>query len=388
MVKSQTLKKVGLLLDATDYGRGILRGIYRFVLPHKSWAVRRFDLALASVSTLAHWNADGIVAHMGTARLADAVRSLGRPVVDVAGNLRDPGVCQVRTDDFAVGEGAAEHLWNQGLRNLAYFSNIDVDFSSCRRDGFIGYFNRRGLEPLVLDRRTPRAEFPLTKEGAAYDKAVVDWLVRLPKPAGILACDDGMSLELAEFCRIAGLRVPDDVSLIGVDNDELFCNLGSPPLTSVQQPLEEIGFEAARLLDALMRGIRPRGRFIRLAPLRVVMRHSTSVLSVQDDHLAKAILYIRQHVSDQVTVDDVLRVTPVSRRSLEQRFRRILGRSPMAEIMASRIERARQLLAATDLKLPAVAAAAGFRNAQRLCRAFKRATGLRPGEYRRQFHAR
>ena len=386
-VSMARVRRVALVLETmSTYNRDILRGIYAYVLATRSWAIRMVNPVLESVSTLGHWNPDGLIAHLGTHSLAKALRRLGKPMVDVAGALPAPGVPQVRPDDTEAGRLAARHLLDRGSRNLAFFSKVTTDYSLARKQGFVAQAGERDLPVTVLDPQT--ASGRLKWDGPGYDTAVNRWLGKLPKPISIFACDDGMAFELAEFCRLAGLRVPEQVSLIGVDNDELMCNLGSPPLTSVRQPVEKIGYEAAKLLHRLMRGARPPARPILLPPVGVVARQSTNVMSTADEALAQALGFIRQNAHRPLSVSDVLAAVPLSRRSLEQRFRRALGRTPLEVILSARIERAQQVLAETDLKLSEVAAAAGFANASRLCNVFRRVTGLTPSQCRRQSRLR
>jgi LacI family transcriptional regulator len=225
----------------------------------------------------------------------------------------------------------------------------------------------------------------------ALDRAVARWLTLLHKPVGVLAPNDVWAYQLLEVCRQKALRVPDDVALVGVDNDDLLCGLARPPLTSVATPAERVGYEAAALLDRLMAspgradGAPP---LPPLPPLGVVARQSTDVLMVDDPAVAAAVRFIRERACTPIGVEDLLRAVPLPRRTLERRFRAALGRGPGEEIRRTRVERARYLLGASRSSMGEVARAAGFADAKHFCVAFRRHTGQSPSSYRREFRHR
>lgn len=369
-------RRVALLMDAASaYTRSVLRGVYRFIIPNRPWAIRRLDYNPRSLSILERWQPCGIIALLETPQAADRVLGLGKHLVDVAGAIGDPQWPQVRADDIAVGRMAGEYLLGKGLRSLAFFANQRADWVVRRKKGFCDYLNRHGIVPLILDvdSRRPSDETKILK-----------WLTLLPKPAGVFACDDAGAFELAEFCRLAALGVPHQVSLLGVDNDRLLCNLGFPPLSSVQMPIVEIGFRAATLLEALMSGGRRPLKHLELKPVGVFSRQSTDTVAVGDPQAAQALRYIRDHIKQPIGVADILLEMSVSRRSLEQRVRKSLGHTILTEINLVRIEKAKPLLAETDLKLTQIAKNVGFASAQQLCRVFRRAINMTPGHFRRQ----
>jgi LacI family transcriptional regulator len=206
----------------------------------------------------------------------------------------------------------------------------------------------------------------------------------LPKPVGVMACRDDQGLRLLDACRRAGVLVPDQVAVLGVDNDDIQCHMATPPLTSIDLNPEHVGYEAAALLERLMDAKPPPAGPVLLPPRAVVMRQSTDVVAVDDPEIAAALQYIRRHACDGLRVAELLARLPLSPSVLERRFRALLGRSPKAEISRVQLERARQLLAETDLPLDAVAEKAGLRDARYLCDVFARKTGMTPGAYRKQ----
>jgi LacI family transcriptional regulator len=205
---------------------------------------------------------------------------------------------------------------------------------------------------------------------------------------GIFATLDNVAADVLEACRHLEIKVPEEVCVLGVDNNESITQFTHPPLSSIALPGAKIGFEAARLLDRLMAGEPPPAQPLRLPPTGVVARQSTNLLAIADEDVLAAVRYIREHLQEQTAVADLLRVVSVNRRYLEFKFKKFLGRSPLQEIRRMRIERARQLLAETDLSMPAVAAKSGFANAERLANVFRQELGVTPTTYRRQFRLR
>jgi LacI family transcriptional regulator len=209
------------------------------------------------------------------------------------------------------------------------------------------------------------------------------WLQSLPKPVAVLACDDDRGREVLEACQDASLAVPEDVAVLGVDNDELLCEISDPPLSSIALDTQRGGYEAAAALDRLMAGQPVSNRRILVEPTRVVSRRSTDVFALQDRPIAMAVRFINDHVRHSIGVIDVMRYVGLSRRTLEVRFRKVMGRSVLEEITRSRLERARHLLLETDLPIQAVAESVGLKDANYLARVFHRETGMSPTAFRR-----
>jgi len=223
------------------------------------------------------------------------------------------------------------------------------------------------------------------------DEGLVEWLKRLPKPVGIFAAHDPLGWHMAQICAKVGIPVPGDVAIVGANNDELICNLANPPLSSVAVPWDRVGEEVAlRMLEAREAGHEKdlMGRFVRIAPQGVITRQSTDLMEVGNRHLRSALAFIKQNVGDPISVADILRIVPISRRKLEIDFARHLNRSPKAEITRVRIERARMLLAQTDLPIPLVAERCGFNYAERFTVAFRSNVGASPMAFRKSMRAR
>ncbi|HEX6985155.1 MAG TPA: DNA-binding transcriptional regulator, partial [Planctomycetaceae bacterium] len=377
-----TMKKrpaVALLIETSNaYARGLLAGIVRYARElHPPWSIRLVEQGRGDPppAWLRDWRGDGIVARIETPVIAEAVLATGLPVVDVSAARHVPGVPWVETDDAAIARLAAEHLLERGFRKFGFCGEPGFNWSTWREQAFVRDLAERGDSCSVF-------EPPADSRRASEREAMARWVAGLPKPVGVMACYDIKAQQLLDACRDAGVAVPDEVAVLGVDNDELLCELSFPPLSSVIPDSRRAGYEAARLLDRLMAGREVPAEPVLVPPLGVATRQSTDVLAIEDRDIAQAVRFIREHACDGITVGDVLRIVPLSRRAFEKRFLDRLGRTPHQEILRLKIARAEQLLAETDLSLAAIAERTGFRHAEYLSVAFKRATGRTPGRHR------
>lgn len=396
-MKRRSLKfnrpRVALLIESSRaYGRRTLSGIARYVREHRPWAIFLQERSLGDKCPdwLKDWKGEGVIARLETRQIAEAVRRLGVPVVDVRYLLRIPGVPCVRPDDLAATRLAFEHLRERGFRQFAFCGFNGADYSDGRRDAFVQCAAAAGLPCHVyVDSVKLHHASTLGYEarGLKDGDNVARWLERLPKPVGLMACNDIRGQQVLTACRAAEIAVPEQVAVIGVDNDEMLCELSDPPLSSVSLDTERIGYEAAALLDQMIAGKKPKEPLILVQPAGVVTRRSTDVLAIEDRHITTATRFIREHACEGIDVTDVLKFVPLSRSTLERRFLRVLGRSPKEEIMRARIVRAKQLLAETDFTLAQVADKVGFEHPEYLSVIFKKKTGLTPGDYRLQSRA-
>jgi LacI family transcriptional regulator len=213
--------------------------------------------------------------------------------------------------------------------------------------------------------------------------SLVEWLQRLQRPVAVLCWSAARGRQVTEACHYAGIRVPDEVSALGGDYDELMSHISSPPLSTIDQPAEQIGYEAARMLEGMMRGKRARKRPLLFPPTRIVVRHSTDTLAIDDEMVRDAMRLIRIRARDDICVSDVVRELAVSRRALEQRFVRLVGRTPAAEIRRVRIEEAKRMLLETDRSIAEVSRATGFGHQDLFSRVFRRVIGMTPSQFRR-----
>ncbi len=330
---------------------------------------------------LKDWQGNGIIARVQSQTTASAVLATRLPVVDVLGLVPDAGIPLVHVDDQGISRQAAEHLLERGFQHFGYFGIAQENWSVRRREYFAEWL--RGAGYRVEAYELPRSESGrISWEQRENDLAA--WITRLPKPAGVMVCSDQRALDFLEACRRAGVEVPDDVAVIGVDNDEVLCEIGFPPLSSVWPAHNQAGYEAAALLDKLMKGGARPAHPILVAPGGVVTRVSTDVLAIDDRHLSKALRVIREHSGVELTNDQVASCAGLSRSILQRRFREKLGRSIHDEILRVRLKRACQLLRETELPLIEVAERAGFKHQEYLGAVFKLRLGKTPAQYRRE----
>jgi LacI family transcriptional regulator len=375
---------VALMVETSlVYGRNLLRGIIRYIRSHEPWSVF-FDLrelAAEAPAWIKDWRGDGIIARTISPDLAATLRRKRIPVVNLNDIHQDLRLPLIESDHEAIGQMAAGHLLERGFRHFAFCGFTGHIWSRKRREGFKAALANAGLPCALFE--SPwggRRSYPWEED----QRQIGNWLLSLPTPTGVLACNDLRGQHVLDACQRVSLSVPEQVAVIGVDDDELVCELCVPPLSSVVPSAERIGYEAAALLDRLMAGERPPASDMLVPPLGVTIRQSTDVLAIDDPHVAAAVRYIREHACEGATVRDVLKHVPLARTILERRFRKYLGRSPQAEIRAVQLKRVQQLLAETDLRLERIAELAGYEHPEYLSVVFKRETGQTPGQYRRQ----
>ncbi len=375
-------RKVALLIETSNrYGRDLLYGVRDWCGGGERWAMRFTEQArLAPLpSWLPGWRGDGIIARVDSPQIAAALRRTGLPVVDVSAERFVSEFPRVSVDNRAVAALAAGHLLGKGFRHLAFAGDAQFLWAQQRGAEFRRLLAAAGRPCAVFAAAGGAGKRPGSD---AEIRALADWLERQPRPLGVFACYDGRARQVLEACQLRGWSVPDEVAVLGVDNDELLCELCSPPLSSVLPNARRTGYEAAALLAAMMRGGQPGAPTTYVEPIRVVERQSTDIVSVADDQVAQALRYIREHVGEGIDVGDVLRAVPMSRTLLERKFKAALGHSPHRQIVQQRMERARQLLAESEVSIAVVAELAGFESASYLSVAFRRECGETPQAYR------
>ncbi len=383
--------QVALLLEtSTEYGRGLLRGIVRYSRLQGPWSLYvapgHLEQALPKARS---WSGTGIIARIRSPEMAKLIRATGLPfVASSLDESRSPGrgdkFGEVRTNSAAIAQMAAVHLLERNLRHFAYCGFVGCAWSVHREEAFSQHLRDRGFNchthQIELANWMQRPNWIENWEDE--QPILVEWLKSLPMPVGLMACNDICGREVLQACAAAGLRVPDDVAVVGVDNDQMMCELSNPPLSSVALDLEKAGYEAAGLLDSLMSGRLTGEHLIRVEPVYVVTRQSSDVI-VQDDPLvASAMRFIKNHAGQAIGVPDVVEQVGLSRRTLERRFFRVLRRSVASEITQCRLERAKRLLLETDLPSNRVAEGAGFGSLKTFNRVFRRAAGVPPKSFR------
>jgi LacI family transcriptional regulator len=381
---------VALLVEwSRVYGRGVLRGIGKYVQAHGRWKVYYAERKLSETAPtwLKQWKGDGIIARIENRRLADQIKQMNVPVVEVFEHEDMGPIPAVLTNNRAIARLAADHLLERELKQFAYCGLPGVYSSDERCLAFGEYLAQTGHEVHVYDPPS-RHRKTLIDDSEEYElrweDSLTQWLRALPKPAGLMACNDFRAHQILMACSDNNMAVPEEVAVIGVDNDEVTCGLSRPSLSSVEQSPEDAGYQAAMLLDRLMDGEKPPSETILVDPHGVVARQSTDIVAVGDPQLASALYYIREHACDGIEVDDVLAHVPMSRRTLERRFATLLGRSPRDEIARVQLGHVKRLLTMTDYPLAKIAQLTGFRYVESMCVLFKKTASQTPGQYRRQ----
>jgi len=373
---------VALMIEtAGAYGRYLLQGITRYLRMHREWSIflERREIDSLLPGWLESWQGDGILTRWSSPRVLDVLSRIDAPTVDLSGRLRPFGPPRIHCDDKAIGRVAAEHLLQRGLRAFGFCGFSSEFWSVRRREGFVAALGKAGLRCQVYESSWHGLGAQPFEED---QKHIETWLASLPKPVGVMASNDMLGFQVLDGCRSAGLKVPEHVAVIGVDDDTLLCSLCDPSLSSVIPNTEQIGYEAAALLDLLLEGGRARFKERLIQPLGVATRLSTDVLAVEDTAFALALRFIQEHACHGITVEDVLQGVPLSRMSLERRFRKYLGRSPHAEIRAVQLARAKQLLIETEHPIHRIAQLVGFEHTEYFNVLFKREVGRPPGQFR------
>ncbi len=379
--------KVALLVETSrGFGRDFLLGLARYSRLHGPWS---FHITPGDykqvVPKMKQWGGTGIIARIADQRTAQAVINANLPTIAIG--LTDeqmkPGnplsrFSEISSDPAEVARLAAEHLIERRLTRFAYIGSDDRGWSRRREIMFRDYLAQRGFQPYVYSSPKLRRDRDWEREQSLLAR----WMDRLPTPIGVFACDDDRGREVLEACKLAGLNVPEDVAVVGVDNDEVFCELADPPLSSVALNAETAGYRAAALLDSMMQGRERKRRRIVVEALGVITRRSTDIVAVDDQDIAKALKFIRHQHGCDISVDRVAEEVAMSRRSLEKRFREVIGRSILEEIQLTRLDRAKRLLMETTHPISKVAEIAGFGSAGYFIQFFQKQVGKTPRKYR------
>jgi LacI family transcriptional regulator len=380
---------IALVIESSrGYGRDLLSGIARYAREHGPWSISWQDRGMTDPipEWLARWKGDGVIARVENAAMERAIRRLNLPVVDVRGSL-DLDWPRIDTDNRLVAEMAADHLLERGFKHFAYCGFAGVDYSMDRQAHFPPYLAKCGFNCIVYQgpRRAVKGDQSRKEQhGIQFERELAIWVKSLPRPIGVMCCNDLRAQQLLNACRAVNIAVPEDVAIVGVDNDELLCELADPPLSSVQPDAKRIGYRAAAKLHSCLRGGNRKREREYVPPLRVFTRHSTDILAIDDHLVARAVRYIREHATEGINVDDVLRQLVISRVTLNRRFEKVLGRSPKDEIDRVRLQRVKQLLLETDFSLARIADLSGFKHPEYLSVVFKSQTGQTASKFRQR----
>ncbi len=372
-------KRVAVILEGrVEYERNVLRGIRDFASSRNDWLLRLEMPGKGTGKFLDNWKPNGVL--FQSAGLQSGIMSRLKRMGNSIHLSESPPRLHLRSvglDNGMIGKSAAEYFCDRRFEHFAFVGAEVSGFSKTREAAF-----RESLGEMGLSCEAFRMDSNIS------ESAVLAWLEALPKPCALFSVHDECSLYLTTICRSAGIRIPEDIAILGVDDDQLICELAWPQLSSISVPSRRVGQEAARWLEDMMSGKRRQRKLLLLPPSGIVTRQSTEVNQTEDELVNRALRFMQIHLSRGVNVDDVLREVGVSRRLLERKFSHHRARSPLAEIQRLRVDEAKRLLLETRKPLHEIASLCGCSDASRLVTLFKKLTGVTPGQYRKAKAAR
>jgi LacI family transcriptional regulator len=370
-------------------GRGILTGITKYARLQGPWVFYRnksqYNHDKKDILThLKNWHADGIIANLSyTSEIMSLIKKGLPSVIFPVLKSQFKGYNTISADNNAIGAMAAEYFLQRGFKNFGFCGfDLSCYWSSERGESFKAAINQAGHQ-IAFYSQPARI-----KVWSREQELLTEWILSLPKPAGIFACNDDRGHDLIEACKIARVRVPDDLSILGVDNDDLVCNMCRTPLSSISINTERAGYESAELLDKLMNGQKSKAQEIIIRPTHVVTRESSDILAIEDNDVAAAMRFIRDNASKAIHVSDVINTVPLSRRVLENRFRKAVGRSLNAQIRRIRVEQVAKMLVETDLSISQIARTLEFECVDHISRYFKKEKGLSLCSFRKMYRSK
>lgn len=378
-----TRRHVALMIEtSSSYGRQVLKGIVRYMRVHDQWSVflDERDLTRNPPAWLRSWKGDGIISRSTTPALLRIVARNSIPLLELTDRSTRRAQPHLRADDLQIGALGAQHLIERGFRHFGFCGFANEAWSARREQGFRQQVQAAGYDVNGFLSPWFGADDFSWKD---QQKQLAQWLMSMPRPCGVMCCNDVRAQHVLDVCHTQQIAVPEQVAVLGVDNDELLCRVCSPPLSSVIPNAEAVGYQAAERLEEMMSGRAvERGHLV--APLGVAERPSTDIVAIDDPVIADALRYIRHHACDGCSVDDVVRNVNVSRSTLERQLRKYLGRTPQQQIRHVQIRRVCELLATTDASVDQIALQCGFQHSEYMHVVFKRLRGLTPGAYRQQ----
>ncbi|MHC4301023.1 MAG: XylR family transcriptional regulator [Planctomycetota bacterium] len=373
---SKALKVILLLESSREYGRQLQLGITRYSYFNGPWTFYREPGGRdRTLPRLRDWGANGIIAHAKDAATARWIMDTGIPAI-VKGSKVE-GCPLLDADNRAIGIMGAEHLIDRGFQRFAYCGYDDLYWSVERARAFAERIEQETFDVFLY--KQPRA-----RKKRSWDvelARIAQWLKSLPTPVGLMTCVDERSQHVLHACKMAGLDVPSEVAIVGVDNDELTCCLANPQLSSIALAAQRAGYETAGLLDRLMAGERVDNPVVTTQATHVVTRQSTDVLAMDDRTVAKAL----SHATDPIQVTDVVNAIPLSRRALQKRFQTALGRTILDEIRHTRVDKVAQMLTGTNLSIAQIALACGYPGIDHISRSFGNIKHMSPLAYRKRY---
>ncbi|WP_025764298.1 AraC family transcriptional regulator [Dyadobacter tibetensis] len=381
--------KIILLLDfAEAYSKSLMKGINTYSKEHGPWIFCRMPLfhretvGMDGILKWAlEWGADGIIGQLYNDQDIQKIVDAGIPVIAQDFKERFTEIPNITGAYRSTGALGAEYFLKKGFTNFAFYGFGDIVWSRERAEGFEDRLAQSGHEVHYFEHKKARS----TELWYYKPSSLSRWLKSLPKPIGLMTCDDNQGQHITEACRHVGIRIPEEVAVLGVDNDEMICDLSDPPLSSIALDTEQGGYEAGRLMDQMIQQGTQAFYDIVVAPLQVITRHSTDIYATHDHHIASSLKYIHQNIEKNLHVDEVVKQVPLSRRALEKRFLEITGFPIYKYIFNLRIEKFTQKLLDTDMSVFEIAMDMGLTDSKNIARQFRQVKGCSPSEFRRKY---
>ncbi|MCR9119338.1 MAG: DNA-binding transcriptional regulator [bacterium] len=389
-LKSTPVRQVALLIESSrSYGRGLMRGIAAYAQEQGNWSLRHQEMSINAdpPGWIMKWQGDGVLVRAETPKMIRAIKNLKIPAIDLRCWLSAGKIAGFDTDDVSVVRLAVDHLRERGYIRFGFCGFGGANYSERRLVEMHRYVRSLGHDVAAYESPGPAqaTTFGAEQSGMLDQKGLASWLRALEKPIGILACNDIRAQQLLNACHENQIHVPDEVAVIGVDNDDLICPLCFPPLTSVEPNTLKIGYEAAAKLERMMAGFAAPKEITWIPARRIVERSSTDAIPVDDADFVKAYRFIRENACRGISVQNVADSVPMSRRSLERRTRSYLDRSPADVIAAIRLARIKELLETTSFKLSHIARMTGFHHDEHMAVFFKKLADIPPAKYRKKY---
>ena len=379
------MKRIVLLVETSrEFGRQLIIGIARYSRINGPWSFYKEPIGLkSSIPLLTSWKPDGII--MRDSLITKELLKLKIPtILALHDSSWSKNLPVVRTDSRSIAKMASEHLIGKGIKNFAFCGFDNFEWSNERKLNFQQFNKEAGYKTYIYNslKRIKKNDWENEQT------LVIDWIKTLPKPVGIMTCNDDRGQHILEVCKLSGFKVPEDVAVIGVDNDPMICEIGDPPLTSIALNVESAGYETAKLLDELISGKKMLGQQILVSPTHVVQRQSTDILAVNDIDIAAAISFIRENAKNKILIKDVVKITHLGRRALEQRFKKNIHRSIYNEIRQVRVELISKMLIETDMSISQISSLFNFTDVEHISRYFKKEKGIGLREFRKLHQSR
>ncbi|MDR0575337.1 MAG: DNA-binding transcriptional regulator [Tannerella sp.] len=378
--------RVILLTDLSEeYAKNLLKGIVRYSNRHEPWVLCKMPLSYRAehavegvLAWAKKWKADGIIAQFYNTDNVSVFRENGIAAIAQDFKLRFTEIPNITGAHKETGWMGADYFIRKGFKNFAFYGFSGIVWSFERCEGFLEEITRHHLEKNFYEYRN--TDF---KELWYYETApLAAWLKILPKPVALMACDDNQGHHIAEVCKQCGIKIPEEIAILGVDNDEAVCSLSSTPLSSVNQAVEKGGYETARLMEMMIKNPNASYDDVVIRPTHITTRQSTDIYATADKYISIVLKYIHQHTNKKLRIDDLTRLVPLSRRLLETRFKQETGMPVHTYITNLRIERFSHYLLETDAPITEIVDQTEFSDYKNIARQFKKIKGCTPSEYR------